>query len=93
MDLINGLNNCNICNKKYSSYKSLWNHNKKFHNNKVTLGSHLGSHLGSQLKCKYCNNEFQNRSNRWRHEKTCKNNITGIIEINELKKEIIELKI
>ena len=29
---------CNICNKQYSSYKSLWNHNKEFHkinNNKL----------------------------------------------------------
>ena len=24
---------CNICNKKYASYKSLWNHSKKFHSN------------------------------------------------------------
>ncbi len=24
---------CNICNKYYSSYKSLWNHNKEFHKN------------------------------------------------------------
>ena len=24
---------CNICNKNYSSYKSLWTHNKKFHKN------------------------------------------------------------
>jgi len=22
---------CKVCNKDYSSYKSLWNHNKKFH--------------------------------------------------------------
>ena len=22
---------CNTCNKNYASYKSLWNHNKKFH--------------------------------------------------------------
>jgi len=26
---------CNICNKFYASYKSLWDHNKKFHKNKV----------------------------------------------------------
>ena len=26
---------CNYCNKDYSSYSSLWNHNKKFHNNKI----------------------------------------------------------
>lgn len=31
MDNKDGLNKCNICNKRYSSYKSLWNHNKKFH--------------------------------------------------------------
>ena len=24
-------NICKLCNKKYASYKSLWNHNKKFH--------------------------------------------------------------
>jgi hypothetical protein len=24
---------CNICNKGYTSYQSLWNHNKKFHTN------------------------------------------------------------
>ncbi len=23
---------CEICNTNYSSYKSLWNHNNKFHN-------------------------------------------------------------
>jgi hypothetical protein len=28
---------CNICNKEYSSYKSLWNHNHKFHNTNVSL--------------------------------------------------------
>ena len=29
--------NCNECKKKYSSYNSLWNHNKKFHINKSTI--------------------------------------------------------
>ena len=24
--------NCNGCNKMYSCYRSLWTHNKKFHN-------------------------------------------------------------
>ena len=28
---------CNICNKQYSSYKSLWNHNKEFHKNNNTF--------------------------------------------------------
>jgi hypothetical protein len=26
---------CKICSKDYSSYQSLWNHNKKFHNTNV----------------------------------------------------------
>ena len=30
---------CNICNKKYKSYKSLWNHNKKFHNDTTMTAS------------------------------------------------------
>ena len=34
MDSTSGCHSCNICNKIYSSYKSLWNHNKKFHNTK-----------------------------------------------------------
>jgi hypothetical protein len=33
MDNAHRLFNCNSCKKSYSSYKSLWNHNKKFHDN------------------------------------------------------------
>ena len=29
----NGCYRCDKCNKEYSSYKSLWNHNKNFHSN------------------------------------------------------------
>jgi len=32
MDNSNGSFKCNQCKKYYSSYKSIWNHNKKFHN-------------------------------------------------------------
>jgi ERCC4-related helicase len=32
VDNLTGMYSCKLCNKKYSSYKSLWNHNKKFHN-------------------------------------------------------------
>jgi hypothetical protein len=31
MDNVKGSYSCDQCKKKYSSYKSLWNHNKKFH--------------------------------------------------------------
>lgn len=30
---------CNICNKDYSSYQSLWIHNKKFHNNNQKIST------------------------------------------------------
>ena len=32
---------CNICSKKYKSYKSLWNHNNKFHNTNTTKNNIL----------------------------------------------------
>jgi len=32
---------CNICNKTYSSYQSLWIHNKKFHNPKTIITNHI----------------------------------------------------
>ena len=30
-------NCCKLCNKIYSSYKTLWTHTKKFHNDDVVL--------------------------------------------------------
>jgi len=41
MDTINRSYKCNICNKIYSSYKSLWNHNKIFHINKIDVKSNV----------------------------------------------------
>jgi hypothetical protein len=35
---------CDICNKNYSSYKSLWNYNKKFHNIKKEEKSLIDFH-------------------------------------------------
>ena len=35
---------CNICNKQYSSYQSLWIHNKKYHTTKNKNDSHSDSH-------------------------------------------------
>ena len=37
MDNVDRSYRCKICNKEYSSYKSLWNHNNKFHNVDNTL--------------------------------------------------------
>jgi len=80
MDSTSGCYSCNICNKIYSSYKSLWNHNKKFHNNDVVKkGSNVvheevvcGTTKNNKSQCKFCNKLFNDRSNKYKHEKICK---------------------
>uniref|UniRef100_A0A6C0DAL4 C2H2-type domain-containing protein n=1 Tax=viral metagenome TaxID=1070528 RepID=A0A6C0DAL4_9ZZZZ len=88
---------CNICNKIYKSYQSLWNHNNKFHNNTNLNGNtfvtHGNTNTPSELKCKYCNKIFNNRQNKWKHEtKVCKNKLNLIEENSILKNEIETLK-
>lgn len=80
MDNSNRSHQCNICNKKFSSYKSIWNHNKKFHNKEQSITNHNQSvihsntnHNQSTNTCRYCNKIFSHYNNKWRHEKTCKN--------------------
>ena len=54
MNTITGTYICNICNKKYSSYKSLWAHNKKFHTNSVNESKCLvndGNLLVNESNC------------------------------------------
>ena len=78
MDIKNGLFNCNVCNKDYKSYKSLWNHNKKFHNkNKVIIGNNeviIGNNevIIGKNQCKYCNKILNDRSYKYKHQKICK---------------------
>jgi hypothetical protein len=54
-------NKCKICNKLYSSYKSLWTHNNKFH-------FHVDIKI---IKCKYCSKIFNHKQSKSRHQKTC----------------------
>jgi hypothetical protein len=89
---------CNICNKYYSSYKSLWNHNKKFHNinskSSVSQSKSTVSQSKSVVslnipndkiyKCKYCNCEYKHKQSRWKHEQKC--NITNL-ELNKIQEE------
>ena len=95
---------CKICNKYYASYKSLWNHNNKFHPDKdtkcslnVVKSDHDSSHSvvinQPNTNCKYCNKIFQNRSNRWRHEKTCSKKYMENKKLElEIKKENYKIK-
>jgi len=98
---------CNICNKKYSNYNSLWTHTKKYHKPNATKSNHnetssipSGNHnttiqeICKSLSCKYCKKQFNHRNNRWRHEKTCKSKDLEI-DVNKitlLENKIIELE-
>jgi hypothetical protein len=63
---INKKYHCEICNKNYATYKSLWNHNNKFHNGKKTISLNLNidEHL-----CKICNKKYATYKTLWYHNK------------------------
>ena len=85
---------CNICNKIYASYKSLWYHNYKYHKNTTTNKvieskdiskeskeiSKESKDIIKQFKCKYCDKIYKHKQTKWFHEKSCSNNI----HINQL---------
>jgi hypothetical protein len=77
---------CNVCNKVYSSYNSLWNHNKRFHTyqNIQNYNDILNSSTNN-LICKYCNKIFKYKQGKWKHEQKCYKKIE-----NELYKQQIE---
>ncbi len=92
---------CKTCDKQYVSYKSLWNHNKKFHtpqktsnyyftpqkSSKSELSKPIENITSNNLNCKYCNKLCSRLDNLKRHENTCKNKNDIINENEILKKE------
>jgi hypothetical protein len=86
---------CNICNKLYSSYKSLWNHNKEFHKNiqsKLPQNASISSQntlKNTHHVCNGCNKTFNRKDNLKRHEQKCKISLKKIDD----KKLELELKI
>ena len=79
---------CKICDKNFSSYKSLWNHNKNFH--KQSIFNEQNDKI-LKYKCKFCNNYYKHLQSRWKHEKTCKynNKIQLLEEKNKQLEEMI----
>lgn len=62
----------------YMSYQSLWNHNKKFHNN---INTQITNHttittqnttILNNYKCNFCNKILSRKDSLTRHQKTCK---------------------
>ena len=74
---------CNICNKKYKSYQSLWNHNKRFHSHGsekhpkapgmlrnapyAPKFSENNETVNEKITCEFCKKEFSKKSNLNRH--------------------------
>ncbi len=102
---------CNICDKNYMSYQSLWNHNHKFHNINTTIHPQKPTNLSQKstknhksdnsvtninCTCEYCNKVLSRIDSLNRHLIICKkkleNNNKIEAKINELEKEIIQLK-
>ena len=87
---------CNICNKKYASYQSLWNHTKKFHksnellnnknispnNEKNTSTKFIQKSSIEKFQCIYCKKFYKNSSSKSFHMKSCKLNYPEIQIIN-----------
>ena len=89
---------CNICNKIYSSYSSLWNHNKNIHKNNITTSTskvrqkYINNTLeisNYEYSCKYCDNKYTHKQSKWNHEQKCK----VIFEEKNKEKQINEIKI
>ncbi len=96
---------CNLCDKNYKSYKSMWNHNKIFHSkitpnhSKITPKSlqitpnhsnSLNSH--SNKTCSFCNKTYSRSDNLNKHLNVCKIKIKKEIENpNELHEQINKL--
>ncbi len=55
---------CNICNKNYKTYHSLWTHNNKFHEKKEKK---------QEYTCKYCKKIYDNKNKKYYHQKKCNN--------------------
>jgi hypothetical protein len=58
---------CDLCNKYYKSYQTLWKHNKQFHVDdgkpKVNI---------KKYECLYCKSEFEYKQSKYRHQLNCK---------------------
>ena len=91
---------CNKCNKKYSSYQSLWIHNKKYHTIVKTANDctkTLNDCVKTANTCKYCNKIFTRKNNMNVHiKKSCKEkqNKDRLIqeELDKVKNELAIIK-
>jgi len=78
---------CNLCNKNYKSYKSLWNHNNIYHSDE---NLRINDNKTRNFTCQFCDKKFTSQQNREVHIKnSCKNKNNNN---NKLEKEVLTLK-
>ena len=89
---------CILCNKDYSSYQSLWIHNKKYHktktkdNNTNTQSENKKVKSEKKFTCRFCNHMFTRKNNMVVHIKEkCKLADKDKYEKEELKNKVTEL--
>ena len=86
-EIIESKFNCKICNKKYKSYQSYWNHNKINHEE---LNINI-CEKERNFECTNCNKKFTRKDTMVKHiNNTCKNRNKN--DISELKKQVAELQ-
>jgi hypothetical protein len=86
MNNIEKTHNCDICNKNYKSYKSLWNHKKSFHSNIINVENKPIEIINNKYSCDICNKNFNSRQAKFMHNKVCKEKIQKI-QNEKLKEE------
>ena len=66
---------CNICQKNYKSYQTLWKHNKNFHSalgsQKLATGMPKVCETQKKYICIKCEKEYNNKTSKYKHQKLC----------------------
>ena len=82
---------CEICNKEYKTYQTLWKHNKIKHTDLVI--SIKQNNKECNFSCNLCNKKFTRNNNlKYHKNNTCKIKNTEINKINILEDKIEQLE-
>jgi hypothetical protein len=95
--------NCEICLKEYSSYKSLWKHNKTFHSKNVDINKsksliHKSKDKSNKFnsekiyECNKCNKVYKHYQSRWKHEQKCNEKSNKDSKYEKLEEKVDELR-
>ena len=79
---------CVECNKIYSCYKSLWNHNKNIHKKTITETQN------KVFECKKCGKKYKHKQSIYKHEKSCIciKESSIVLEVERMKQETEKMK-